>query len=172
MDSKPPNADQSEKKYSVDTKNSVIKWTGGVLGVKYHTGTLKITRGDIILTGDRISGGGIIVDMESMSTSDSNYDAEHTSDGLIGHLSSPDFFDVKKFKTANLIFSPDGSAVMTVKGKTKKISYSDLQIHETKGGLKLTAKSEFNRQDFGVTFKTGEAIAHDIVKLEVELMVR
>jgi len=171
-ESKPPNADQSVKKYSVNKEKSVIQWTGTKLGFYEHTGTLNVSQGSIEMKGDKVTGGGIVVDMTSMTTTDENYNEENTSEGLLGHLRSPDFFDVESFKTANLIFSPDGSASMTIKGKTNKINYSDLKIQESNGGKKLTAKAEFNRQDFGVTFKIGEAIANDIVKLNVELLIK
>jgi len=171
--SAPPNADQNKvMKYEIDTEKSVVNWTGTKFGFYDHTGTLKFSKGSVKVKGSDILSGGLVVDMTSLATTDENYDEENTSDNLIGHLSSPDFFNIKEFKTAQLGFMGNQEANLSIKDKTNKITYKNVRVEESPEGKKLFASTEFNRQDFGVTFKIGEAIANDIVKLDVELLLK
>ncbi len=171
-DSTPPNADQAkEMTYQIDTEKSVVKWRGFILGMKEHTGTLKFKNGSLKTAGDKITGGGLEVDMTSMAATDDNFDAEHPREGLIGHLSSPDFFDVAAFPMASLVFSGGTDANLSVRDKTMKEAISDVSVKEVDGKMVYTAKLTFDRQKYGVAFSgpAKDVIISDDVELEVEL---
>lgn len=171
-DSAPPNADQAlEMQIKIDTEKSTVNWRGYILGMKEHTGTLKFKNGEVKVSGDKVTGGGLIVDMTSMATTDDNYDAENPAENLIGHLSSPDFFNVSEFSTAQLIFAGNGEANLTVRNKTNKESLTDVTITEENGKKVLKGKMNFDRQKYEVAFAgpAKDVVVSDEIELEVTL---
>lgn len=66
-----------------------LKWTGYGVG-KSHKGQIPLKSGQVELKGDELVGGTFVLDMSNLKTAD--------SPRLEGHLKSPDFFDVEKFK--------------------------------------------------------------------------
>lgn len=170
--SAPPNADNSEvTKFNVDLEKSSITWRGYILNIKEHTGTLKFKSGGVKMRGNEVIGGGLVIDMNSMATTDSNYDAEHPAEGLIGHLKSPDFFDTASFPVASVVFNEGGSASVTIRDKTNKESYSAATITEVDGSKVVKAKLSFDRQKYGVEFKgpAEDIIINDQIEVEVTL---
>ncbi len=171
-DSAPPNADQSkETKFSIDTEKSTVNWRGYILGMKEHTGTLKFKSGEVKVSGDQVLGGGLVVDMTTMSTTDDNYTEESPAEGLIAHLSSPDFFDVSSFSTATLVFTGGESANLTVRDKTDKETLKEVTVSMENGKKVLKGKMNFNRQKYGVAFAgpAKDVIISDEVELDVTL---
>src|ERR1035437_533001 len=78
----------------VNTTSSVVEWEGSA-PLKKHDGTLKLKSGYLVVKGKSINAGSYESDISSLTDVDLK-DAK-TNQMLIGHLSSPDFFDVKKF---------------------------------------------------------------------------
>ena len=167
----PPNADKKEVTYKIVGDKSTVKWTGTKLGFYKHKGTLDITKGNVTMKGGEVTGGGMTVDMKSMAATDDNFGEKNPKEALIGHLSQPEFFDTEKFPVSTFIFKDGKSGTLSIKDKVNKIDYSNVQFTDVEGGKKLTASAEFNRQDYGVIFKIGEAIANDMVQIEVELFL-
>lgn len=83
----------------VDTEKSSLKWFASkVTGA--HDGAVQLKSGDLKVEGNKLVGGKIIIDMNTISVrdiEDPKYNAK-----LKGHLESPDFFEVEKFKSAVL----------------------------------------------------------------------
>ena len=173
-ESAPPNADQAkELAYEIDTEKSNITWRGYNLKIKEHTGELKFKNGNLKLKGEQITGGELVVDMTTMSTTDQNYNADHSSDNLIGHLSSKDFFDVANFPVASVVFKGGGKVILSVRDKTNDETYTDLTMEEADGVKVITGKLEFDRQKYGVAYKglKDNAVSDDI-ELEVVLYIK
>ena len=174
-DSAPPNADKGTvEKFDIDTKRSVIVWKGSILKVKDHTGTLKFKSGGVKIQGNQVLGGGLVVDMSTMTATDTNYDAKNTKEGLIGHLQSDDFFNTKEFGEAALRFKDPGTVALTIRGKTQKESYSDVVVSEEKGKKVVKAKMVFDRQQYGVAFlgSSKDFFISDEIELDVTLYAR
>src|ERR1700761_3054364 len=93
----------ASKKVSVDTADSQVKWTGSkALIDSKHYGTVKLSdKSFLTLTGDKITGGEIIIDMTSIANEDQT-DATYKAK-LEGHLKSDDFFSVEKYKEAKFV---------------------------------------------------------------------
>ncbi len=173
--SAPPNADNEKvTKFDIDIEKSSVTWKGYILNVKEHTGTLKLKSGGVKMKGTDVIGGGLVIDMNSMVTTDSNYDEENSPEGLIGHLKSPDFFDVGNFPVASVIFNEGGSASVTIKKETNKEAYSELKMTEVKGGKVLTAKMTFDRQNYGVEYKgsSKDYLINDQIEVVVTLVTK
>ncbi len=169
----PPNADQAkEEKINIDLEQSKVMWRGYILNIKDHTGTLAFKSGQIKVNGDDIISGGLVVDMSTMVATDDNFDEEHPREGLIGHLSSPDFFDVAKFPTASVIFKGGKEVSLSVRDQTHAEQFSDMTVTVENGKRVFKAKMNFDRQKYGVAFKgpAEDVIINDEIELEVVLV--
>lgn len=147
--------------YHVATEGSVVNWTGNALAGAYaHSGTLNVSEGSLELTDGNISGGNFTIDMTSMKATDDNFSEEKTSEMLIGHLSTGDFFLVDSFPKAMFaITKVDGSTLMgdlTIRNKTNAATITDVTTEEVDGSVTATGKLVFDRQDFDVAYDSGK----------------
>jgi|TARA_X000000368_G_scaffold257522_1_gene203499 polyisoprenoid-binding protein YceI len=148
----------------LDAGKSKFVWSGGLkFGPKTHNGKLRLLNGNINLDNQNISGE-VLINMLSLTNSEL---VGSSSERLVGHLRSADFFDVEKYPTAKLSIKnskviqklDDGrykmliDGEMTVKSKTNLISFEaiidlDSEIKTAEGVL------VFNRNDFGVQYRS------------------
>lgn len=149
---------KTEKK-EIKASESSIHWVGEKVTGK-HEGTIKIKEGFLEFKKDKLVGGTVIVDMETINVTDltGNY-----KNKLEGHLKSDDFFGVANHKTAKLVFTKvskdddneyDVEGEITIKGITEKISFeieiegntakTDVEIDRTKFGIKYGSSSFFD----------------------------
>ena len=112
--------------------SSNIEWEGAKPTGR-HNGTISLQNGELMLTDGAIVGGKFIIDMNSIN----NMDLKDADDNakLVGHLKSPDFFDVEKYPTAvfqitsvepisgNADASHNITGNLTMKEITKSISF-------------------------------------------------
>jgi polyisoprenoid-binding protein YceI len=112
--------------YKVDTKASTITWKGTKKIGSFHEGNVSIKEGQIETNEkNEIVNGTFVADMTTISDLDLAADPEHQKK-LVGHLSSPDFFDVKKYPTSTFKITS-----VTKKGKD----------HIVKGDLTMVGKT-------------------------------
>ncbi|MGB1318648.1 MAG: YceI family protein, partial [Flavobacteriales bacterium] len=88
---------------AIDAAASTVNWEGSMLGMYSHNGTVGITEANVTMAGDKVAGGSFVADLTSIVPLDENYDPSkgHGKEELVGHLSSPDFFDVANHPTAS-----------------------------------------------------------------------
>jgi polyisoprenoid-binding protein YceI len=134
--------------YKVDAAATKVVWEGKkVLGK--HNGTISVKSGSLTLTGEVITAGEIVVDMKTIVNTDIPTDTKEnkeTNAKLVGHLSSPDFFNVEKYPESKLVIKTSektktGLKVtgdLTMIGKTKPITFdavvtkgADLKVKTT-----------------------------------------
>jgi polyisoprenoid-binding protein YceI len=168
----------AEHAYTVDAASSSVKWTGTMLGVKSHHGTVGVTEGKLSVQGGLVKSGSFVVDLKSINPQDSAYAPEGSKQGtkamLLGHLASPDFFAVDTFPTASFeITSVEGNTAtgkLTVRGKTNEEKVTDIVVTEENGTVKATGKLTFDRQKYGVAWKAPkDVILNDNIELEIAL---
>lgn len=150
------------QKKEVKTNESKVVWKGyKVTGS--HEGTITIKSGSLNFNEDKLVGGEFVIDMTSIIVTDLEGDSKGK---LEGHLKSDDFFGVKNFETATLIFddvktngknaySVNGD--LTIKGKSNPISFT-ISIY----GNKATASLKIDRTKYDV--KYGSASFFDDLK--------
>lgn len=158
------NATEAASTFMVNTGASELTWLGSKLAYG-HSGTINLTEGSLSIENGNITSGNFTVDMSTMKEVGQD-DAEKAAK-LIGHLSSPDFFDVEKYPTSK--FEITGSTAnatdttthtikgnLTIKDVTKNIEFP---ANVTIDGDNLTAVAGFmiNRNDWGVTYGSGLA---------------
>ena len=158
---------------------SAVNWTGTMLGVKSHTGTLNFTDGHVTTAGGQLTGGKFTVDMRSYQMTDTNYAADGSAQGtramLMGHLMSPDFFAVDSFPTASFeITKVEGNTAtgnLTVRGRTFPETVKDIVLTQDANGVSATGNLTFDRQKYGVSWSSpmkDMVLSNDIV-LKVDL---
>ncbi|MEM7162127.1 MAG: YceI family protein [Bacteroidota bacterium] len=149
------------------TEGSSINWKATKAIGGGHEGTVGVSDGSISMNDSKISGA-FTVDMTSMAVTDIS--AEEGAGDLIGHLSSPDFFDIANNPTANLVFTDiavgdggafSGMARLDIKGMT---SYNEISgnISKSDAGTMANVSMSFDRTAHEVMY--GSAKLTDAVK--------
>lgn len=169
----------AEHAYTIDPSTAKVTWKGVMLGVKQHHGVVKLSDGNATVKGGQLQSGSVTIDMASINSLDSAYAADDAKEGtramLLGHLASPDFFDVATYPTATFtITSVEGNTAtgdLTVKGKTNSEKVTDLVVTEGEGTVSITGKLSFDRQKYGVAWSSGakDMVLNDAIELTVEL---
>lgn len=176
------------KKYSADTQNSVINWTGEkVTGL--HTGTLNLKEGVVEFNNGKPVSAFIKVDMNTMKSTDMQ--GEY-ADKLIGHLKSDDFFSVEKnpvveFKATKFEAikqtkqgAPNYKVTgdLTIKGITHPISFN-AYINEGGDALLSNAEVVFDRTKWNIRYGSGsffddlgDKVIYDDIKLNFYLSAK
>jgi polyisoprenoid-binding protein YceI len=148
----------NEKYFIIDTKESVVAWTGSSVHGR-HTGYVYISKGELMIENGQIAGGTVEVDMSTIEGDD------HRSDNnLINHLKDVDFFDVKKFPFSTIAITRVASINvedreitenLTIKGITHAVTFP-ARI-EVKGGVvKASGKLVIDRTLWDVRYKSGK----------------
>ena len=140
-------------------KSSSVSWTAGkVTGT--HSGIITLDKSYLEMDGDRLVGGRIVVNMNSIIVTDLE---GKSKSNLEGHLKSEDFFSVASHPKASLEitdakFNDDGSqnvnGNITIKGITQPINFNisfknnyattSLTIDRTKFGIRYGSGSFFD----------------------------
>jgi len=163
--------------YNVETTSSNIRWEGGTAGIKVysHFGSLDIKEGSITVEGSTITAGEFVVDMTTINPQDSGYSEEHPASGLVGHLSTGDFFLVDSFPTASFVVkSHNGNQVvgdMTIRGNTNEETIEIESLEVTDAGVSAKGRLVFNRQNYEVAWehKMKDVTLSDDIELDITL---
>lgn len=166
----------SETPYNVIADNSsLVTWKGVMLGMKEHQGTVVLKEGTLTVKGGTLAGGSFTVDLTAITPTDANYDPKtgYGPEKLVGHLQSPDFFDVANHPTATFVInSVEGNTAkgtLTVRGKSNEETLTDIVITEGEGTVTASGKVVFDRKKYGVAF---DMPAKDmIISNDIELSV-
>jgi len=166
--------------YKVDVNKSTVAWTAKKV-TGQHNGVVTLSSGNLNVSGDQITGGNFVVDMNSIACLDLQGEWK---DKLIGHLKSDDFFSVANNPTSKLEISKvryegdraiiDGT--LMIKGIAKPISFpasvskkgnvmvavATVKIDRTKYDIKYGSKSFFE--------SIGDKAIDDEFELQVNLV--
>lgn len=160
----------------IDTQKSSIHWYGYyTFYFGGHDGTIDLKEGYFIKTGDQISGGEFVIDMNTIKSTDIKNVKSNKS--LVGHLKDPDFFDVSKHPYATLSFTKveyhDSThmrieANMTIKGITKPINFQAEVNFEEKT---MTTKFKIDRTRWDITYNSNvrDSAISDAIGFEVKI---
>jgi polyisoprenoid-binding protein YceI len=165
--------------YKVDTEASKVEWIGTKVS-GYHSGTVKIRSGELMVSDGTLSGGNFVLNMQSIvATGPAKVKAEMNKK-LTGHLNSPDFFDTQKFPEATFVIisvkpfsgtvkdaddlkgdelnaykvadpSHTVSGNLTVKGITKNIEFP-AKITIDDNSVEARAKFNIDRKQWGIVY--------------------
>ena len=168
--------------FKLDTTKSTVTWTGFKKVGSPHTGNISISEGQLEMKKGEIAGGMFKVDMASLTDNDLKDNAEYQQK-LVGHLKSPDFFDVTKkgneSSTFKILKVQKKSATevlvtgeLTMIGATHPIEFpATLKIE--KDMITSQAKVKIDRTKWGLKYGSGdffkELAADKIISNEFEL---
>ncbi len=125
-----------DRSYGIDTEQSTLQWTGRN-AYSSHFGNIKISRGELAVKGQNITGS-FDIDMESMTNI--NLEGDESQPVLIAHLKSDDFFLTRLFPKAT---------IKILEAAPVKEPFATLPNYEIKGQLKLRGVDA--QQDFRAT---------------------
>lgn len=163
---------------TINPEQSRVVWEGTMLGVYSHDGTLDLTQADIEMKNGKINGGSFTADMNSMVATDDNYNPEEgsTPEKLIGHLKSPDFFDVENYPVANFVITgSDGNKVMgnmTIRGITHEETVENVTMTKEDGQVKITGDMVIDRKKYDVSWDSPmeDRVLSNDLDLEIHLI--
>jgi polyisoprenoid-binding protein YceI len=162
----------NEKYFIIDTKESVVTWTGSSVHGK-HEGYAYISKGEVMIENGQLMGGTVEMDMNKIEGP-----GHGSGNNLINHLKGPDFFDVKKFPFSTIVITKvatingENKTVtgnLTIKGITHPVTFPAKT--EVKGGIvNAIGKLIIDRTKWDVRYNSGkffdnlkdQAIADDI----------
>ena len=171
----------TETTYTLNTdSSSFVNWKGVMLGVKEHFGKISFKDGSLTTKGGQLAAGSFTVDMSSIVPLDATYDEKKgsTKDKLVGHLSSPDFFDIGNNPTATFVVKSvtgnSASGTLTVRGKSNEETLNNIVISEAEGTLKATGSLKFNRKKYDVAFDMPmkDMVISNDIELSIELSAK
>lgn len=175
--------------YLVDTDRSEIQWIGTKPTGK-HIGIFKIQEGKLFVKDTLITGGNIIIKMNSLENMDLSKTDTVLQRKLENELKGPLFFDVANFPVATFEitnvsdFSPSvGNEVLmknanytiqgnlTIKNITKNISFPAIIKFE---GSEITALANFNidRTLWGMTYRADKSMQDKLINSAVNIEFR
>lgn len=149
-----------EKNKVINTDKSKIEWLGKKVTGE-HSGTIKISQGNLVFDGDNLEKGSFVVDMstiENIDIKDPNYRAK-----LVGHLKSDDFFGVEKYPNSSFELTSakkigegkyEISGDLTIKEITKSINF-EVNLHKHGEDVHVSGKIIIDRSKFNVRYGSG-----------------
>ncbi|HXV13882.1 MAG TPA: YceI family protein [Candidatus Krumholzibacteria bacterium] len=171
-------AAQAQDTYTIDPVHSSTSFKVKHMMVSDVKGAFETFSGAITLDPKNVENSSVEVTIESASISTRNEKRD-------GHLKSADFFDVEKFPTITFkskkIAKKGESWVavgdLTIRGVTKEIELPFTLSGPVSAGnasiIGVSASTEINRQDFGVswnkTLDAGGVVVSDKVRIELEV---
>ncbi len=172
--------------FRLDTAQSVIRWTGRNL-FNHHSGTVKLSAGEIILRQGQLASARFTVDMTSIANEDISDSAMNVL--LIAHLRTADFFDVEHHPTAQ--FTADAAekiatctegtpnfllrGTFTLRGISRPLEFPVLIAMD---GPRITGQGvlQLDRTEFGSHYGSGKLfrflgkhIVNDHIHLHVKI---
>ncbi len=163
-------------KLAIDTAASTVTWKGVMLGVKEHFGKVALSEAEVDVTDGKISGGHFTVNLSAITPEDTVYNEEQTKDKLIGHLQSPDFFNVAEHPTATFDITGSGEGTvtgnLTIRGITREETVKNVEIHTVGGVTNIKGDLTFNRKNYEVSFDVPvkDMVISDDVELQISLV--
>lgn len=128
--------------YELDTTTSTLEWKGDYAdGSHSHNGTVAIADGSMSFSGETFDKGSFTIDLATIK---SELTPETGANDLIGHLSSPDFFNSAAFPkvavTINKVSATEIAATLAIAGK--KLA-AKIPVKTTKTADTYNAKGDF-----------------------------
>ncbi len=115
--------------HTLDATKSTLNWKAEKI-TGFHEGTISIKSGTFKVDKDKITAGSFTIDMSTITNTDLK--DEGYAQKLVGHLKSPDFFDVAKFADATFTLTKivdltksvaEIGGLLTIKGISKPLTF-------------------------------------------------
>lgn len=150
--------------YVVNPEQSTITWNAKKVGGQ-HNGIVKLSKGELTVDGNKLTGGTFVADMTSLRDVDKGVENPY-NERLVNHLRSDDFFGVEKNPTST--FKITGvkpiagakagepnytvSGDLTIKGITKPQTFP-ATVKISGNTVEATANFPINRIDYDIKYR-------------------
>ena len=142
---------------NVDLTASLLTWKGTKPGGA-HDGTIALKASTLVVDNGAITGGEFTIDMSSIKNLDIKDPKK--SAGLVGHLTSGDFFDIEKYPTSKFVITgvdnQEGKLAvtgnLTIKDVTKSITIPASLSNDNGVYTFKSEKFNIDRADFNVKY--------------------
>lgn len=150
--------------YQIEASQSNLEWNGKKVTGE-HTGNINVLKGEILVNGNKVVGGNVLIDMASITNKDLTDDSYNKK--LVGHLKSEDFFSAEKHPTgtfkitsltplkgvqagaANYTVNCD----LTIKGITNPISFP-ATVNVKDGVASATGTANLDRTKWDIKYNS------------------
>ncbi|MCX6304587.1 MAG: YceI family protein [Bacteroidetes bacterium] len=147
--------------YTVDAAKSTLNWKAEKI-TGFHEGTIGIKSGSFKVASDKITAGSFVISMNTIVNTDLT-DAEYNKK-LIGHLGSPDFFDVAKFPEATFTITKPVDLTkavtevhgnLTIKGVSKPLSFKTVVKKDGSSFVFMANSIVVDRTAYNIKYGSG-----------------
>lgn len=148
--------------FKVDASASKMGWLGKKV-TGQHNGTISLTEGSISVEKNNITAGSFVIDMKTITNEDIT-DAK-TKENFLGHMLSPDFFDVEKFPTSKFeitgvekMNTADSMKILgnlTIKDVTKNIAVP-AKVTMSADNFEAASTFKIDRTDWNIQYGSGK----------------
>jgi polyisoprenoid-binding protein YceI len=159
-------ATEAAQDFTVDADASTLAWTGKKV-TGQHNGTINISDGIFKVEGETITAGEFAIDMASISNEDLA-ESPDMQKKLLGHLASPDFFNVAEHPEATFVITAvkpltgDASGAthsisgnLTIKGISKEITFP-AKVSLNDGSFSAEADFNIDRTEWDIRYGSGK----------------
>ncbi|MCX6267532.1 MAG: YceI family protein [Bacteroidetes bacterium] len=170
--------------YKVDAAKSTVNWKAEKI-TGFHEGTISIKSGSLKIDKNQLISGSFVINMSTIVNTDLT-DAEYNKK-LIGHLSSPDFFDVAKFPEAVFTITKPVDVSksvteihgnMTIKGITKPLIFKSVVKKEGNSYIFNANSIVVDRTKYDIKYGSGsffsdlgDKVIYDEFTIKLHLVV-
>lgn len=170
---------------NVDTATSVLNWKGSK-PTGTHNGTVSLKSGGLLVEEGKLTQGNFVIDMSTIKVLDIPADKKGNAD-LVGHLSSPDFFEVATYPASKFVITNveevEGKLAVTgnlsIKDVTKSVTIP-ATLTEVDGVSVFKSETfNINRADFNIKYKSKtffndlkDKFVDDLVEISFEVSTK
>lgn len=146
--------------YNVDPSATKITYVGKKV-TGQHTGNVSVKSGNLVFTGPELTGGEVIVDMNTLTSTDIT--DKDTNAKYVGHMKSPDFFDTAKYPEAKLVVKKtkanakglEVTGDLTMVGQTQPVTFQVTDWKKTATDVTGKAFVKVDRTKWGLKYGSG-----------------
>lgn len=146
--------------YNVDPSATKITYVGKKV-TGQHTGNVTVKSGNLVFTGPELTGGEVVVDMNSLTSTDIT--DKDTNAKYVGHMKSPDFFDTAKYPEAKLVVKKtkanakglEVTGDLTMVGQTQPVTFQVTDWKKTATDVTGKAFVKVDRTKWGLKYGSG-----------------
>lgn len=172
-------ANASGETWNVNPGQSKLEWVATKVS-GYHVGSVPVKSGQLVVNSGELVGGNFVIDMKNIAVTGPEGSDTASNNKLLGHLQSPDFFEVNthpeaKFEVTGVkafsgtvsdttdprqeeiseykVANPTHtiSGNLTIKGVTKNIEFP-AKVTITESAVDAIAKFNIDRQQWNITY--------------------
>jgi polyisoprenoid-binding protein YceI len=170
--------------YTVDSSATKIVYVGKKVTGE-HTGNVTAKSGNLVFKGDELTGGEVVVDMNSLTSTDIT--DKDMNGKYVGHMKSPDFFDTAKHPESKLVIKNskktnkglEVEGLLTMIGQTQPVKFLVTDLKKTDSVVTGKSNLTLNRTKWGLKYGSssfikglGDKAIHDEFTLAIDLTAK